>query len=68
MDILKDMLSTEKLEPIPVPNAIKNNFLDTYVLEFLSLPEKFSEHELKNNYNELEGLYLGNWQRFYLCW
>ena len=41
------MLSSEKLEPIPVTNAIKNNFLDTYVLEFLNLPEKFSEHELK---------------------
>lgn len=41
------MLSTEKLEPVPVQNAIKNNFLDTYVLEFLNLPEKFSEHELK---------------------
>jgi len=41
------MLSTEKLEPVPVPSIIKNNFLDTYVLEFLSLPDKFSEHEFK---------------------
>lgn len=41
------MLSTEKLEPVPVPSLIKNNFLDTYVLEFLSLPDKFSEHEFK---------------------
>ena len=41
------ILSTEKLKPVPVPNAIKNNFLDTYVLEFLSLPDKFSEHEFK---------------------
>ncbi len=41
------MLSTEKLEPVPLPSAIKSNFLDTYVLEFLSLPEKFSEHEFK---------------------
>lgn len=41
------MLSTEKLEPIPVPSIIKNNFLDTYVLDFLSLPDKFSEHEFK---------------------
>jgi len=41
------MLSTEKLEPIPVANAIKNNFLDTYVLEFLRLPGKFSEHDFK---------------------
>lgn len=41
------MFSTEKLEPVPVPSLIKNNFLDTYVLEFLSLPDKFSEHEFK---------------------
>ncbi|MBN2286678.1 MAG: DUF1016 family protein [Tissierellales bacterium] len=41
------MLSTEKLEP--VPSAIKSNFLDTYVLEFLNLPEKFSEHEFKKS-------------------
>lgn len=41
------MLSTEKLEPVPVPSIIKNNFLDTYVLDFLSLPDKFSEHEFK---------------------
>ena len=41
------MLSTEKLEPVPLPSAIKSNFLDTYVLEFLSLPEKFSEHDFK---------------------
>ena len=41
------MLSTEKLEPVPYPSTIKSNFLDTYVLEFLSLPEKFSEHEFK---------------------
>lgn len=41
------ILSTDKLEPIPVPNVIKNNFLDTYVLDFLRLPEKFSEYEFK---------------------
>ena len=41
------MLSTEKLVPVPVPSTIKSNFLDTYVLEFLSLPDKFSEHEFK---------------------
>lgn len=41
------MLSTEKLEPVPIPTKIKNNFLDTYVLEFLSLPDKFSEYEFK---------------------
>lgn len=41
------MLSTEKLETIPVANEIKNSFLDTYVLEFLNLPERFSEQEFK---------------------
>lgn len=41
------MLSTEKLEPVPVANEIKANFLDTYVLEFLNLPERFSEHDFK---------------------
>ncbi|MFZ5967400.1 MAG: PDDEXK nuclease domain-containing protein [Bacillota bacterium] len=41
------MLSTEKLEPVSVSKEIKNNFLDTYVLEFLNLPERFSEHDFK---------------------
>lgn len=41
------MLSTEKLEPVPVAKEIKDNFLDTYVLEFLNLPERFSEHDFK---------------------
>ena len=37
----------EKLEPIPVPKVIKENFLDTYVLEFLNLPQSFSEYDFK---------------------
>lgn len=41
------MFATEKLESRPVPSAIKNYFLDKYVLEFLNLPDKFSEHEFK---------------------
>ena len=41
------LLSTEKLEPVPLKCIIKNNFLDTYVLEFLNLPGEFSEHEFK---------------------
>jgi len=41
------MLSTEKWEPIPIPKLIKENFLDTYVLEFLNLPESFSEYDFK---------------------
>lgn len=41
------MFATEKLESLPVPSTIKSNFLDKYVLEFLNLPDKFSEHEFK---------------------
>lgn len=41
------MLSTEKLESVPVAKKIKLNFLDTYVLEFLNLPERFSEYDFK---------------------
>jgi len=32
---------------VPLKSIIKNNFLDTYVLEFLNLPGEFSEHEFK---------------------
>ena len=39
--------SAGKLEPVPIPSTISNNFLDTYVLEFLGLSEKFSEFEFK---------------------
>jgi len=41
------MLSTEKLAPIPIDKEISSQFLDTYVLEFLDLPEKHSEHDLQ---------------------
>ena len=41
------LLSKEKLEPIILPEEINNQFMDTYVLEFLNLPEKFSENEFK---------------------
>ncbi|WP_317854488.1 PDDEXK nuclease domain-containing protein [Chakrabartyella piscis] len=41
------MLSKEKLEPIQLPESIKNNFLDNYVLEFLDLPDKFSESDFQ---------------------
>lgn len=40
-------LSTAKLNPIPVLSTVKSNFLDTYVLEFLGLSEKFTEFEFK---------------------
>jgi predicted nuclease of restriction endonuclease-like (RecB) superfamily len=42
------MLSKEKLEPIEVAKNIKGEFLDSYVLEFIDLPMKFSEFEFKN--------------------
>ena len=41
------MLSKEVLEPIPIEKNIKDRFLDTYVLEFLDLPEKYNEKDLR---------------------
>jgi predicted nuclease of restriction endonuclease-like (RecB) superfamily len=41
------MLSKEKLEPVPIERNIKERFLDTYVLEFLDLPEKYKERDLR---------------------
>ncbi|MFI3326563.1 MAG: PDDEXK nuclease domain-containing protein [Clostridia bacterium] len=41
------MLSKEKVGPLAVPEKIKNEFLDSYVLEFLDLPETFSEHDFQ---------------------
>lgn len=41
------MLSKEKLEPVKLPAVIKNQFMDTYILEFLDLPEKYSEYDLQ---------------------
>lgn len=46
------MLSNQKLSPTSVQKIIKNQFLDTYVLEFLDLPEKFTEYELKKAVNK----------------
>lgn len=41
------MLSSQKLEPVPAEKNIKEKFLDTYVLEFLDLPEKYNERDLQ---------------------
>ncbi len=41
------MLSSKKLLPESVPNAVKGKILDSYVLEFLDLPEHYSESNLK---------------------
>lgn len=43
------MLSKERLNALPVPETIKNHFLDNYALDFLDLPEKFSEKEFKKS-------------------
>lgn len=39
----RSMLSSKKLPPQSVPQSIRSSILDTYVLEFLDLPEDFSE-------------------------
>ena len=41
------MLSEQKLAPVPIHKKISSQFLDTYVLDFLDLPEKYSEHDLQ---------------------
>lgn len=41
------MLSAQKPLPESVPNTIRGNILDSYVLEFLNLPEQYSENNLK---------------------
>lgn len=43
------MLSTQKISPAikEFNDKTANSFLDTYVLEFLDLPEKVSEHDLR---------------------
>ena len=41
------MLSSQKLEPVPVPSQIKDVFMDTYVLDFLDMPNDYSEDDLQ---------------------
>jgi predicted nuclease of restriction endonuclease-like (RecB) superfamily len=41
------MLSTQTLQPVDVLRSENARFLDSYVLEFLDLPEKYSENDLK---------------------
>ncbi len=41
------MLSVNKPLPETLPHAIKGSFLDSYVLEFLDLPERCTESNLK---------------------
>ena len=39
----RSMLSSKRLPPQSVPQSIRSSILDTYILEFLDLPEDFSE-------------------------
>ena len=41
------MLSTQTLAPIDVPHNENIRFFDSYVLEFLDLPAKYSENDLR---------------------
>lgn len=41
------MLSAKKPRPEAVPQTVRDSILDTYVLEFLNLPEQFSERNLR---------------------
>lgn len=41
------MLSAKKLLPETVPQNVRGSILDSYVLEFLDLPEQYSERNLK---------------------
>lgn len=41
------MLSSKKLPSQPVSQNIRSSILDTYILEFLDLPEEFSESNLR---------------------
>jgi predicted nuclease of restriction endonuclease-like (RecB) superfamily len=41
------MLSTQTIAPIEIPRNENARFLDRYVLEFLDLPDKYSEDDLK---------------------
>jgi len=43
------MLSSSKIDPVALPEHAKGSFLDTYVLEFLDLPEKHSEKDLQKS-------------------
>lgn len=43
----RSMLSSKRLPPQSVPQSIRSSILDTYILEFLNLPEDFSENNLR---------------------
>ncbi|MBQ6419443.1 MAG: DUF1016 family protein [Clostridia bacterium] len=41
------MLSSGKQKPEIVPKSVRNSILDTYILEFLDLPEQYSENNFR---------------------
>lgn len=41
------LLSSQKPLPVAVPQSVRGSILDTYVLEFLDLPEQYSERSFK---------------------
>lgn len=53
------MLSSKKALPKSVPTAARESILDSYVLEFLDLPEQYSENNLKK-------AIIGNLKKFIL--
>lgn len=53
------MLSSKKGLPKSVPAAARENIFDSYVLEFLDLPEQYSENNLKK-------AIIGNLKKFIL--
>ena len=53
------MLSSQKLVPETVSQNVRGSILDTYVLEFLDLPEQFSEKNLRK-------AIIGNLKKFIL--
>ena len=46
------MLSSQKLSPEVVSRDVRNSILDTYVLEFLDLPNEYSERNLRKAITE----------------
>lgn len=46
------MLSSQKLPPEIVSKDVRNSILDTYVLEFLNLPNEYSERNLRKAITE----------------
>ena len=44
----RTLLSNNKAIPVKMPQTNTNPFLDTYILEFLNLPNEYTENDLQN--------------------